>query len=389
MILLLIIYFIFFKTNLLIKNFFFLKIFFFNYIFVINNIYYKTFLNLSLINKLNGVHPILLYIALITLYKNNFIKKLFFYKSYFYFMIIISLFLGGYWANQEISWGGWWNWDPIEFILLGFSNLFLIYIHFKQLKLTFLKNFFKKFLKFFFFFNYLTIRVNFYNSIHNFISFDYYKNYIIIVYIYLCILNFFVIKELKFKVNFFWSLFLVILVNSLLVSSKIIERNYFFETFNFLKITFFIALLLALKRSIYYYYIYSLDIIVVILNLKIFFLKKIKVLHICINIFLVTMVLNFLWKYTLILNKEETILSLIKIKYNFFQKNIIFLKNYLIFYLCNKFIYFYINKFLVVYTYKIFIYIYFKIFFFINIIININYIFIMIFIKFKNFFLKK
>ena len=38
--------------------------------------------------------------------------------------ILTALYLGSWWALQEGSWGGWWNWDASEF--LGLLVLYLI-----------------------------------------------------------------------------------------------------------------------------------------------------------------------------------------------------------------------------------------------------------------------
>jgi cytochrome c biogenesis factor len=55
----------------------------------------------------------------------NFIPSLLSYsfkKSILY--ILVALYLGSWWALQEGSWGGWWNWDASEF--LGLLVLYLI-----------------------------------------------------------------------------------------------------------------------------------------------------------------------------------------------------------------------------------------------------------------------
>lgn len=42
-----------------------------------------------------------------------------------YFILVVglycTLFLGGWWAFQEFTWGGWWNWDGVEVPLLLLS----------------------------------------------------------------------------------------------------------------------------------------------------------------------------------------------------------------------------------------------------------------------------
>ena len=115
------------------------------------NIYSENFNNL-LINSINKYHPLLLYISIFVFYftillfyyflkKPNYVLFLkiqifikFFIQNYIKY-IIFSLFLGSFWALQEGSWGGWWNWDPSE--VLGLLILFF-YIYFFHKKYNFL-----------------------------------------------------------------------------------------------------------------------------------------------------------------------------------------------------------------------------------------------------------
>lgn len=85
--------------------------------------------NILLINGLNKYHPFILYASwvlllsvwltrsLITLdYKlhkheaGDFLKLVLLSINF----IIFTLMIGSWWAYQEGSWGGWWNWDPSE-----------------------------------------------------------------------------------------------------------------------------------------------------------------------------------------------------------------------------------------------------------------------------------
>ena len=50
--------------------------------------------------------------------------------------IIFTLFLGSWWAAQEGSWGGWWNWDPSEVFGLVVMIFFTQMIHRHRLKYT-------------------------------------------------------------------------------------------------------------------------------------------------------------------------------------------------------------------------------------------------------------
>lgn len=89
--------------------------------------------NLLLNNSINKIHPLMIYISWFSVIKVIFYS----YESLRYSLlnnfltyqatIAISLLLGGWWAYQEGSWGGWWNWDPSEmFGLIIFSTLTIL-----------------------------------------------------------------------------------------------------------------------------------------------------------------------------------------------------------------------------------------------------------------------
>lgn len=99
--------------------------------------------NILLSNSINKFHPALFYVSLLLITiaqpNNLFSTKLHYsqkrdHKELTYFtnksvrIIIFTLFLGSWWALQEGSWGGWWNWDPSEVfglvvMLLHLNNL--------------------------------------------------------------------------------------------------------------------------------------------------------------------------------------------------------------------------------------------------------------------------
>jgi hypothetical protein len=56
-------------------------------------------------------------------------------------LIVFALFLGGWWALQEGSWGGWWNWDPSEV----FGMLFILSYSYVLHQSFFKKSLFKVF----------------------------------------------------------------------------------------------------------------------------------------------------------------------------------------------------------------------------------------------------
>ncbi len=112
---------------------------------IYNNSIFSENINSLLINSVNKIHPLLLYSSIlfffinkgssfnlmnfIFLQKYSFMAKLVFNKiSSFIIIIILSLFLGSWWALQEGSWGGWWNWDPSEvFGLLILTKILFMY----------------------------------------------------------------------------------------------------------------------------------------------------------------------------------------------------------------------------------------------------------------------
>lgn len=94
--------------------------------------------NPLLFNSLNKIHPaifhILLIWILIPILSNKYLK----YTSYkfiklisFVYTLIIylitTIFFGSWWAVQEGTWGGWWDWDPSEVLSLVVLS-YLIYI---------------------------------------------------------------------------------------------------------------------------------------------------------------------------------------------------------------------------------------------------------------------
>lgn len=111
--------------------------------------------NALLLNSINKYHPFIFYLALVLtytiflnsfrvlllgrgyLYVTNSIRLSFYCFSYFHLHTITNaLFLGSWWAVQEGSWGGWWNWDPSEVFGLVVLVVSLIFIHSKLLLMS-------------------------------------------------------------------------------------------------------------------------------------------------------------------------------------------------------------------------------------------------------------
>jgi len=116
----------------------------------------KNNFNFLLKNNLNKIHPFLFYYGVCFFITPMFIlKKINHHVNYFNYEFVyktlnywklsglissLAMFLGAWWAFQEGSWGGWWNWDSSETLCL--ISLFFILFVFHE----------KKKKKFFFFF---------------------------------------------------------------------------------------------------------------------------------------------------------------------------------------------------------------------------------------------
>ena len=83
--------------------------------------------------------------------------------------IFFALYLGGWWAAQEGSWGGWWNWDSSEFfgLLILFICLIPYHVHSNITSKTFfyLCLYLSIFIVILFF---IELQLNFATSAHNF-----------------------------------------------------------------------------------------------------------------------------------------------------------------------------------------------------------------------------
>jgi hypothetical protein len=105
--------------------------------------------NILLVNSLNKYHPFIFYTSIMYIIMHH--KLSFFYEnktnSFIYssksariikynrnnlLAISITLFMGSWWALQEGSWGGWWNWDPSEVFGLFVIIYFLYKLHVKN-----------------------------------------------------------------------------------------------------------------------------------------------------------------------------------------------------------------------------------------------------------------
>lgn len=144
----------------------------------------KETLNPLLTNSINKYHPFLFYwsliwvIVLYTYLKRNTNKnlpRLGYINSYYFRLInylllnIITLGMGGWWALQEGSWGGWWNWDPSEVFGLLIMLFYILSVHTNVFQVNIKKqNIFTSTWVFYIIFTYLLIQLNFDLVSHNF-----------------------------------------------------------------------------------------------------------------------------------------------------------------------------------------------------------------------------
>jgi len=82
--------------------------------------------NMLLLNRVNRFHPALFYVSFFVYltvsappsrhkFGSNYLRyRLVTHYAHCFIFLVISLYLGSWWALQEGSWGGWWNWDSSE-----------------------------------------------------------------------------------------------------------------------------------------------------------------------------------------------------------------------------------------------------------------------------------
>lgn len=209
-----------------VETFFYLFFFFYYnnelYDFLISNYHFlntKLFLHITnslLLNTLNKYHPFLLFLSTVFFFINLYLifnlnmkssdfllfKTTQYKLSFLLKLTVYSLFLGSWWALQEGSWGGWWDWDPSEVLGLLFLLNTLTLLHFNINLLNL-----KKYLEYYFFltlvvlFYYFLIQLNFELVSHNFgiKSFFLFNNN----FIYLELLVLVFLTKVFFLSNFF------------------------------------------------------------------------------------------------------------------------------------------------------------------------------------------
>ena len=203
-------------------------------------------LNFNLLNGVMLIHPIILYVSYSHIFyllffiinKININNKLFKLqvKTKFSFLVNLLLFsisLGCWWAEQELAWGGWWSWDFVELLALNLFMCILMFIHL-PIKLT--SFWLKKYIEVLFFtsiISILCVRFNIINSVHNFVNIQSQNQYYVYILGGLLCFAFLFKKKINF---FFYSIpvilfsFIVCIFNVILfwdvIINNIISFNY-------------------------------------------------------------------------------------------------------------------------------------------------------------------
>jgi hypothetical protein len=184
----------------------------------------------ALQNGFLNIHPLLIYYSYsITLYiwfgiyfilkTHYFTKKQGAEEISLLWVVMIGILLGASWAAQELNWGGFWSWDPVElisllilFILLGlfhvYGRAFFFYFKFAHV----FKNVFLI---------YWILRGGAVSTIHSFVS-PLNNTFLVIIWLfgiflyYISLVAFFIIKPKKViifeNINIFNSFFYVFIV---------------------------------------------------------------------------------------------------------------------------------------------------------------------------------
>lgn len=152
----------------------------------LNSIYSTYGLNTLLTNTLNRYHPFIFYtsVTLLFLITTRFYSSLISYTPFLKQKFLLSqfslgwlaiqinllaLWMGSWWALQEGTWGGWWNWDSSEMFGLLVSTVLLVTLHSKLSLAKAYKNLLKLVIvNLIVIFSYFFIQLNFDLVSHNF-----------------------------------------------------------------------------------------------------------------------------------------------------------------------------------------------------------------------------
>jgi len=244
-------------------------------------------LNTNLMNGLLLIHPILLYsifsffiLILITSSKKKY-YSIFTYSAcillnksivlYLLLVLLISIFLGSWWAQTELNWGGWWGWDLIEIISLNYLTMGLLLLHLTRYinNSIFVMDISLKLLIYT-----LIIKFNFLDSVHNFSSSgSYIQNFYELLFSLIILLlltsrlkkfntNFFTISSLEnivfigfFILNLFFYLF--IFYEFFLIFWQDISTLMLFIKYKYLYSTLFIVFIFCCFNSVTYHLLFG------------------------------------------------------------------------------------------------------------------------------------
>jgi len=308
-------------------------VFFWNY----SNIY--TPLNINLLNGLFLIHPIFIIIVFVFFFKKYFLKdfkklgenralrvrgfNFFKWDQKFnkFFQIITLLFInlviftGGWWAQQELNWGGWWVWDFIEIVNLFILVFYIVFLHFHKIENKLVWIFSKSLLIFSIYTLYIISRYNLIPSIHSFLSdlcflqYDYFLYKVLASFLIAYLFEFFyrVLQGFAKKLNLTklrvfllnWILYVYIYSLILLVLFFIMNKAVQVGSLVFLKsiLNLNILLLIFLKISKTFLLLICLNFSFYIIYIKFFFKKTyfFKILHLSVFLFLLltTYYLNY------------------------------------------------------------------------------------------------
>ncbi len=268
------------------------------------DVYVNSFtFNIKLLNGFFLLHPLCIYIfyACLWMYiyimlqhifkkiENNkylTVKKLYFFLRICLIFIISSVILGSWWALQEVSWGGWWNWDIVELINLIYVFLFLLFFHFNKIYFNSFRIIYKICFSFIFVISFIFfVRYNMFVSLHSFLSSNSSNQYYIILIFFYTLIFIKFSRILRCAVIWQKKLNNKLFVNVNLVSSLLS----LFQLLSILSVfsVFFVVFVIFFLNKNYQEYIYILKYIYLftfILAL-LFYFNKIK----CILFFI------FLW----------------------------------------------------------------------------------------------
>jgi cytochrome c biogenesis factor len=256
--------------------------------------------NTPLFNGVLLIHPYCIYITyvlFIIFFKKKGFSNIFFSRIFSKKILVFSItavFLGSYWAQQELNWGGWWNWDYVELIAFIFFLFSLFFTHIFDYKNNFfLKVFYKLNLYWYFLIFFILVRCDILSSIHSFNSFNFLDRYLY----YICVLFILTIYFLKNKKNSFIYFYLIFknhnhqigFIFLIFITSTVVFMMYnivlfFYTNTQFISSFFFLKLLLNLVLFFSAFSFFKKTNLILSLIL-IFFLKNIALVGVVLILF--------------------------------------------------------------------------------------------------------